>query len=238
MTAPTDEERFKSEFKEEVANTKCIYIALPTRRKGNSNDAIDAVRPPQKPAGSPVRIQIGHNMFQFNNHKKILEDLKRFSNENIEIFMPLAYGDSGLNGQFGGWNYVDSVKEKAKQLFGDKLEIQTQVIPLDKYTAKLWNVDIAIFGSERICGSTNIYMLIYMCKKLYLPGNSAHYKFFMDRGIKVFDSNMIPNMTYEEFISPVKDQDISWILEQYNQEKILLQWDKFFKELDARSIKR
>ncbi|KEJ92147.1 hypothetical protein EH55_05270 [Synergistes jonesii] len=235
MTAPTDEERFKSEFK---TGAKCVYIALPTRRNGNSNDAIDAVRPPQKPEDSPIRIQIGHNMFQFNNHIKILDSLKKFADEDIEIFIPMAYGDSGLNGQYGGWEYVNMVKKKASRLFGEKLDLLTRVIPLDEYTAKLWNVDIAIFGSERICGAANIYMLIYMGKKVFLPGTSEYYKFFVDKGIKVFDTNKISEMTYEEFIKPVENQDSSWVLDQYNQTLIRSQWDAFFKELDERHLKR
>ena len=235
MTAPTDEERFKSEFK---TDAKCVYIALPTRRNGDSNDAIDAVRPPDKPADSPVRIQIGHNMFQFNNHLKILGSLKKFADRDVEIFIPMAYGDSGLNGQYGGWEYVNAVKRKAAQIFAGKLDLLTHVIPLDEYTAKLWHVDIAIFGSERICGAANIYMLIYMGKKVYLPGDSEYYKFFINKGIQVFDTNAISEMTYEDFIRPVENQNRSWILDQYNQTLIRSQWDRFFKELDERHLKK
>ncbi|OFB70149.1 hypothetical protein JS77_07425, partial [Synergistes jonesii] len=173
-----------------------------------------------------------------NNHIKILDSLKKFADEDIEIFIPMAYGDSGLNGQYGGWEYVNMVKKKASRLFGEKLDLLTRVIPLDEYTAKLWNVDIAIFGSERICGAANIYMLIYMGKKVFLPGTSEYYKFFVDKGIKVFDTNKISEMTYEEFIKPVENQDSSWVLDQYNQTLIRSQWDAFFKELDERHLKR
>lgn len=236
MTAPTDEERFKSEFTKSTA--KCVYIPLPSKRETSPVIGIESAKPEElKSPEIPVRIQIAHNVFKFNRHIDIMKMLERFKDENIELFLPLAYGEGGLNGEHGGWDYINTVKSYAKLSFGDRVILHTKPVSLEDYTKLLWQVDVAIFGSERMAGAANIYMLLYMGKKVYMPGGCAYYEFFKSKGLKVFDLNKIPEMSYEEFIRPVKNQDVSWIAEQYDQEKTAKLWDAFFKDLDARHKK-
>ena len=233
MTAPTDEERFKSEFTKSTA--KCVYIPLPSKRATSPVIGIEEARPKtSKSPDAPIRIQVAHNVFNFNRHIEIMKMLERFKNNNIELFLPLAYGEGGLNGEHGGWDYINTVKSYAKLNFGEKAILHTKTVSLEDYTKLLWQVDIAIFGSERMAGAANIYMLLYMGKKVYIPGGCAYYNFFKSKGLQVFDMYQIPNMSYEEFIQPVENQDVSWIAEQYDQKKTASLWNDFFIDLDAR----
>ena len=42
---------------------------------------------------SCINIQIGHPSTQVLNHIEVLEDLYKFRDENIRIYIPLSYGD-------------------------------------------------------------------------------------------------------------------------------------------------
>jgi hypothetical protein len=163
---------------------------------------------------------------------KLINYLSKFSNDDIEFDMPLAYGAYGINGAFGGMDYVDSVSKYGKYVFGDKLHIISQNIPFEEYIRYLWSIDIAVFDFDRPCGLGNIRILLYMGKKLFLPAESKFYKFLQSVGIKVFDTNMIPFMSFEEFVSPPKDNDLTWIKEYLNNENSISHWQTMFDALE------
>lgn len=70
-----------------------------------------------------------------------------------------------------------------------------------------------------------------MGKKVFLPADNPYYDFLRSKGIQIFDTNKIVDMTYEEFIEPVKNQDISWIKGYMNNECCLDYWEKMFKNI-------
>lgn len=183
------------------------------------------------------RIQVAHNSFSFNHHVKLLNYLYEFEDENIELHLPMTYGVYGINGAFGGSQYVKCVEKYGKKLFAKKLTVITKNIPFEQYVKYLWTVDIAVFDFDRPCGLGNIRILLYMGKKIFLPSNSEFYKFLKDQGLAIYDTNEIPNMTFEEFVKPPKQSDLSWIKDYLNNDSSMAKWQAMFDELEKEGEK-
>ena len=114
--------------------------------------------------GDCINILIGHSCDPNLNHIEVLEDLLKFKDENIKIYIPLSYGIMA-NG--------DQVERKAKDLFGDKVFCLREMMDRDQYLDFLATIDIAIFNTQRQIGLGNLAPLRYMGKKLFIPAGSV-----------------------------------------------------------------
>ena len=59
------------------------------------------------------------------------------------------------------------------------------------------------------------------------------YKFFIENGVEIYDTNRIDDMTFEEFIKPNIGNNKEWVvkfLTKYSYET----WDNFFGELNKK----
>ncbi len=230
MSAPNDKDRFEQEF--DISNKKILELSFPSNR--NVKQELADVKP-NKYKSDFALVQIGHNAYSFNKHIMLIDMLEKFKNENMRIVLPLAYGWTGLNGAFGSMNYMNAVKKFAKDVFKKKALIFAKSIPLSDYSRFLWNVDIAIFGFDRLAGASNVYMLLYMGKKIFFDGSSPHYKFFKEKGFDVYDLYDIPNMTYEEFIAPAKHDSTKWLDNIYNNDYVINRWnEEFYQYLESK----
>lgn len=141
-----------------------------------------------------INIQIGNSCSEALNHIEVLRKLYKYKNENIKIFIPLSYGIK---------EYGDKIEEKAKLLFGEKVECIRNFLSSEEYGKFLSTIDIAIFNVSRQIALGNIYSLMYKQKKIYIPSNTVMYDFFRSLGIKIFDYNKIENMDFNDFTRPV-----------------------------------
>ena len=230
MSAPNDKERFMQEF--DTTDKKILELSFPSNR--NAKEELNKLKP-QKYADKYKMVQIGHNAYTFNKHIMILDMLAKFKNRNLKVVLPLTYGWSGLNGQYGSMTYMKAVIRYAKFIFKERALIFSKNIPLENYSKFLWNVDVAIFGLNRLAAASNIFMLLYMGKKVFFDGKSPHYKFFKEKGFDVYDLYDIPKMSYEDFIAPPNHRDISWLDDIYDNELVKNKWNEYFyKYLDEK----
>lgn len=227
---PMDEYVLRETFH---TNAPCFYTQLRTLEDPFS--IWEAVRPEILPIAeddSLCRIQVGHNAFQLGNHIHILDMLEKFKDENIKIVLPMTYGMTGVFGDvYGGYHYRNAVNEVSRGIFGDKGVLLSKHLPQKNYFRYLWNVDIAIFGQYRQAGLGNIHPLLYMNKKIFLPSRSIMYQWLVEQGVEVFDTEMIPNMTYEEFITPPSGKNREWVVKFLTDNSYEL-WDKFYEALN------
>lgn len=223
MSAPNDKERFMQEF--DIKDKKILELSFPSNR--NAKEELNRLKP-QKYDDSCKMVQIGHNAYTFNKHIMILDMLAKFKNKNLKVVLPLTYGWSGLNGQYGSMTYMKAVIRYAKFLFKERALIFSKNIPLENYSKFLWNVDVAIFGLNRLAAASNIFMLLYMGKKVFFDGKSPHYKFFKEKGFDVYDLYDIPKMSYEDFIAPPNHRDASWLDDIYDNELVKNKWNEYF----------
>jgi len=134
---------------------------------------------------------IGHSAYHFLNHKYLLEKLEKYKDENILISIPLNYGDNA---------YAKQIEELAIKIYGYKVEIIKNYMESDEYLKYLMTVDIAIFDYRHQAALANIYLLLYMEKKLFLNSRGIIYKGMTNEHVKVFQVEDIDKLHYNEFI--------------------------------------
>ena len=125
-----------------------------------------------------INIQVGNSADSSNNHLKVFEKLKKYKDEDINIFVPLSYGDE---------KYAQDVILKGQELFGGKFKPMTDFMPFDKYLEFLGEIDIAIFAHRRQQAMGNIITLLGLGKKIYMQNDITPWKLFKDINVKVFD---------------------------------------------------
>ena len=163
-----------------------------------------------------ANIQIGNSATEPNNHVDCIKVLKKFKDENIKLIVPLSYGPS---------IYAEFVKKYCIKNFPGKYEFIEKFISRDKYIEKLDEVDIAVMFHNRSQAFGNCIALITLGKKLYIKNNNPLWNFFQKTNIIVFDANKIKDLSFEEFLKPLTEEqiqsNISKISNFYSEKKRL-----------------
>lgn len=224
---PADEDFLRAEF-----NTNAICREVPFPSLKNTLEIADRLKPSQSGTKQRVLIQVGHNAYQFGNHIQLLSMLEQYKDQPIKVVLPLAYGAEGIYGRNGGRNYCKAVMRTSYQIFGKKSAPFTKEIPLENFYQYLWHTDILVFGFKRASAIGNLLLALYMGKKVFLPSDSACYKYFVKQGLVIYDTLKIPEMSFEEFAEPVKEQNISWLKYRYDKKRTLRLWEEFLSIVD------
>ncbi|MGC8770571.1 MAG: TDP-N-acetylfucosamine:lipid II N-acetylfucosaminyltransferase [Brevinematia bacterium] len=164
-----------------------------------------------------VNLMIGNSATETNKHLEIFNLIKKYSNKNVKIFVPLSYGEE---------SYKEFIIDKGKEIFGKNFIPITEYFDLDDYFNFIKKIDIAIFGSLRSQGLGNIISLLGMGKKVYLRRGTSQWKFFEKIKVKIFD---IENIDLE----PMKKEDIflniSNIKKYFSKENSVKNWKDIFE---------
>ncbi len=178
-----------------------------------------------------IRIQVAHNGLMENHHMRILEAISKFRDENIQVVIPMAYNIGDLKNKIDKKAYKNAVLGYANYCFGKKAVPFTSSVALDYYMRYLWTVDIVIFDLHRPCGIGNLLYMLYMGKKVFLPADSDYYRYLTDKGIKIYDTDKIPEMTFEEFSAPPEEFDKQWLYDFFDFERNTEKWREFLQKL-------
>lgn len=141
--------------------------------------------------GEPVRVMVGHSAHPYLNHKHVLNLLSKYKDENILISLVFAYGNA---------NYARQIEEYAKSIFGEKVEVKKDRMPLEEYLRYLNSVDVAICDQIMQSGLGNIHHLMYLGKKIYLNGEGFLHQAFILEGLNIDATEKIERETFTEFI--------------------------------------
>jgi hypothetical protein len=129
-----------------------------------------------------INILLGNSATPTNNHFDVLEKLRPFEKENIQIFCPLSYGDS---------KYGDLVEQAGKLIFGNKFNSLREFLSFDEYLKLLSSIDIAIFNHNRQQGVGNITTLLALGKKVFIKEEVTTWKLFTELGCDIFEINQV-----------------------------------------------
>ena len=157
----------------------------------------------------PIKFLVGHQGNPGENQFEIVTKLLSYKKKNMEIILPLSYGDK---------EYIRDLVAKLEKLKDDRIHILKDFISLGEYLQLLADIDIAIFDEKGSMALGNIAYLLYFRKKIILNDESIVKKAFvhehlpygltLDIGIKEFD----------EIIKPVQyldNQDSDLIFQPY-----------------------
>lgn len=164
---------------------------------------------------SSIKIMIGHQCNSTLNHFEVIDALSKFKDENIELIIPLSYGDM---------KYGDQVEMYASSIFESKVKCLRDKIPKNEYMDLLNSIDIAIFNTRRQIGLGNIYPLLYLGKKIIMPSDSVMYRYFAREGVEIYDFYETLNQNFENL---VKETNICGAREFINSK--ILNKDLYYK---------
>lgn len=167
---------------------------------------------------STINIQVGNSASLTNNHLEVFEKLKKYRDEDINIYIPLSYGDK---------EYANDIISKGKDIFGDKFKPMTEFMPFEKYLEFLGDIDIAIFAHKRQQAMGNTITLLGLGKKVYMRSDITPWELFKDIDVKVFD---VENIDLELFTKEEKQSNQSKIKEYFSEENYLEQLKYLFND--------
>lgn len=174
----------------------------------------------------PLRILIGHNSHTFNRHAYILNQIERFSVENIEIYLPLSYGNGGTDHIN---DYPRMVEEYAKILFPNKVKVMKKLISKWDYDVFLSTIDIAILGAPRQNALGNIIRLLYMGKKVYLAPDNPLFYFLKEKGFTIYNIEDLKDISYEAFSLLSKQSEPNpWLKKYFGTDSAAHLWKQVF----------
>lgn len=166
---------------------------------------------------STINIQVGNSGFETNNHRDILDQLKKYQDENIKIFVPLSYGNQ---------EYAKEVISYGKGIFGDKFIPLTEFMPFEKYLEFLSEIDIAIFAHKRQQAMGNTITLLGLGKKVYMRSDITPWQLFKDIDVKVFD---LESIEIEVINVEIQKENQLKIKEYFSKENYLNQLQNLFE---------
>lgn len=178
---------------------------------------------PQKKQRNITKILLGNSATETNRHVEALEMLKRFSDENIQIYVPLSYGDM---------NYAEKIEKMGKEYFGEKFIPVKEFMKPEEYYKFLSDIDVAVFNNDRQQATGNITALFYFEKKIYLrEGTSMWYEWVKKQNYQIHGMGEIAAESFEEFCnSDIKEGQINFRLSEdyFSVENRIPEWEQVF----------
>lgn len=134
-------------------------------------------------------VLIGHCAAKYLKHKKYLQKLLPYKGK-IHLYVPLSYG---------GDAYAKKICGLPAALYGE----ENVTVPLtrmspEEYVKMLSRVDVAIFDYKQQAGLGNLYLLMYLGKKIFLNPQGTLYKGFREIGCEVYDVRRMDQLSLEE----------------------------------------
>jgi hypothetical protein len=145
----------------------------------------------KKHSSETIKILVGNSATVTNLHLEILNILTKFSSLDIQLFVPLSYGDM---------DYADQVIKTGSELFNSKFIPITSFLEPQDYADLIIDIDIAIFNNKEQQALGNIYAFLYLAKKVYLRSDSPVWSSLTSKGFKIYDTLNIELEKIESFL--------------------------------------
>lgn len=140
-----------------------------------------------------LNIMLGHSGFPEESHIEMLKKLEAYRDQNIRIYIVLAYGDA---------EYMPEVEAYAKERWPDAAYLLTEPLPFAKYQGFLRSMDVAILDGTLSYALGNIIFLIRHKKKFVVNPDGIIRKAFDLDHIPYLTSDTAFDMPFEEFAAP------------------------------------
>ncbi len=157
---------------------------------------------------------------------EMLDILSKFKDENIKISTILSYITVGQK------DYRLAIIKKGYEIFGEKFNPLIEFMPKEEYVNHLASVDIYISNQNRQQGNGNSTFIYSLGGKIFLKNSNSVYKKYNSIGIKIFDTNEIKDMDFNDFCyfdEKEKQKSISILKKRMEDETKIKQWSDFFR---------
>ncbi len=203
------------------SNAKYIYSFYPNPVDFN---LIKNLTPQNREDGIKI-ILVGNSGDPANNHQEVFEFLDRFKDKDIKIICPLSYGNAA---------YIKKIVFLGNKMFGLKFEPLTEFISPYEYVKVLSSVDVAIMNHERQQGLGNTIALLALGKKVFIRSDTSPFEFFAYRGIKIFDTLKIKDLSFNQIFEldkNIAEKNRLKVLDVFSEKEACENWQKVFDEI-------
>ncbi|MDF0727065.1 TDP-N-acetylfucosamine:lipid II N-acetylfucosaminyltransferase [Cytobacillus sp. S13-E01] len=183
---------------------------------------LDSLQPSCKSNSDTINIQVGNSGDPSNQHIQVIRSLKKFTHEDIKIYLPLSYG--------GTKEYIYEVIEYGKEIFGDKFVPLLEFLKPEEYAQYLSSIDLAIFNHNRQQGLFNIIALLYLDKKVYIRNDISSWDYFISSlEASIYNTLDLEEVNFNEFKTNHKNQNTLKMKKLFNDQNLINVWKKIFE---------
>lgn len=168
------------------------------------------------PKDSRKRILVGNSADPTNNHIDIFNALKGIDLSDVEVIVPLSYGDE---------EYAKEIIKEGHKRFDHFLPIQKFLQKKD-YLKLLDSISVAFFAHDRQQGMGNLIYLIYRGKKVYLKTITTSWTYF--ESIGVVCSEYDDNINLSSLETCIAEKNHKSIKRHHSRENLAKQWMNVF----------
>ena len=226
---PLDCEYFKEKFPESKAKVYFApYYGTPEEYKCyNSSSRLQETLE----KGESIYILIGHSAVKTMGHIEVLDYLKKFSDKDIKLLIPLSYGNK---------EYAEEVEKYAQKILKGKVICLRTFMEREDYFNLLERVDIAIFNTNRQSALCSVLKMIFQNVKIYMPEGSVMYRYFRSKFVPISKISELSECSYDELVSlPVyenKDMCVEFIKSFGDESLYIDPWKKIYDDLRSFSL--
>lgn len=141
-------------------------------------------------SASPVRVLVGNSATASNNHREVFQMLSAYRNEDLEVLVPLSYGDD---------NYREEVLALGNELLGRAFHPILGYMDKGAYKELLSSVSVGVFNFRRQQGLGNIRILMRSGAKIYVPKAGSLWSYYSNNGEAVFATEDIASLSFRDF---------------------------------------
>lgn len=124
-----------------------------------------------------TNIIIGNSGFKSGNHLDVFDKIKNYSLKDIEIVVPLNYGEP---------KYIQEVLVEGKKDFNVAFKPLLDFMPLAEYNTILESVGVAILNNKRQQAVGNTIALLWFGAKVFLSHKNPFYHYLKRIGVLVY----------------------------------------------------
>lgn len=168
-------------------------------------------------------IQLGNSGDPSNNHLEILKKLTKIDCKDFCVICPLSYGDK---------DYINYIIKSGKNILGDRFIALTEYMDEKNYYSFLSIIDIAIMNHNRQQALGNIFLLLYLGKKVFIKKEITTYTALKRLGLNIFDLKLFEDGEYDEIFyldNKSKENNRRIIKNIHSNENIIEVLHKVFK---------
>ncbi|WP_294506135.1 TDP-N-acetylfucosamine:lipid II N-acetylfucosaminyltransferase [uncultured Victivallis sp.] len=159
---------------------------------------------------------------------EMLRTLGKFRNEKMIVTTILSYHSDGQK------DLLSSICRTGYSIFGEKFQPIFNFMPKRLYARHLANVDIYISNQRRQQGNGSAVIIASLGRKVYLSPANPVYHHYNQQGIKIFNSNDIAHMSFEEFRRYDSEQllpGVEKLRHRMMDSTKVKQWQQVFKDV-------
>lgn len=139
---------------------------------------LEIITDTQKPIVFPKKnIIIGNSGFKSGNHLDVFDKIKNYSLTDVEIVVPLNYGET---------KYIQEILTEGKKDFNEAFKPLLDFMPLAEYNTILESVGVAILNNKRQQAVGNTIALLWFGSKVFLSHKNPFYHYLKRIGVLVY----------------------------------------------------